>query len=141
MEVHDSLAAANDTPLYMTSLMNDPLPSLWRFASQRSVKMCGTPRPLWIETSSSVWHKQFFKSKILWATISVWETAKSRAAKKSITISYYTRCLNLEGKNSHLIVIDVEFDDNRNNKRIVNIYRSFNPIGESAKELKFYKII
>ena len=25
----------------------------------------------------------------------------------------YTRCLNLEGKNSHLIVIDVEFGDNK----------------------------
>ena len=46
----------------------------------------------------------------------------------------YTRCLNLEIENSHIIIIDLE-NGGQVKKRIINIYRSFNPSGETAKEL------
>ena len=46
----------------------------------------------------------------------------------------YVRCGNLEGENAHIMVIDVE-NGKKNKKRVINIYRSFNPNGEPAKDL------
>ena len=46
----------------------------------------------------------------------------------------YVRCMDLEDENAHLMVIDVE-NRKKNKKRVINIYRSFNPNGETAKEL------
>ena len=44
----------------------------------------------------------------------------------------YRRCKNLEGHNSHMVIIDLE-NEAECKKRIINIYRSFNPNGETAK--------
>ena len=46
----------------------------------------------------------------------------------------YERKRELEGTDSHLIVIDVD-NAKHDNKRIINLYRSFNPILETAKDL------
>ena len=46
----------------------------------------------------------------------------------------YERCTVLEGLNSHTIIIDL-ISKNKNKKRMINIYRSFNPNEETAKEL------
>ena len=46
----------------------------------------------------------------------------------------YERKINLEGNDSHLIIIDCE-NGLKNKKRIINIYRSFNPANETAKDL------
>ena len=46
----------------------------------------------------------------------------------------YVRNTNLEGENAHLIVLDIE-NGKKKKKRVINIYRSFNPNGETAKEL------
>ena len=40
----------------------------------------------------------------------------------------YTRCTDLEGANNHLVIIDIE-NEKRKKKRLINFYRSFNPIG------------
>ena len=45
----------------------------------------------------------------------------------------YHRKSDLEGPDSHLVIIDI--DDGIKLRRIINIYRSFNPINESAKDL------
>ena len=47
----------------------------------------------------------------------------------------YMRCVNLEGLNNHLVVIDVKnVGKGKDEKlRFINIYRSFNPIGCNAK--------
>ena len=46
----------------------------------------------------------------------------------------YKRCFDLEGKNNHLLIIDVENGAGMK-KRIINIYRSFNPVGCSERDL------
>ena len=46
----------------------------------------------------------------------------------------YTRKLNLEGKNSNMIVIDVEM---KKSLRIINVYRSFNPQNNVNPRTKF----
>ena len=46
----------------------------------------------------------------------------------------YERCDTLEGVNTHLIIIDV-LNGDKTRKRLINIYRSFNPNGETAKDL------
>ena len=46
----------------------------------------------------------------------------------------YERKRELEGTDSHLIVIDVD-NAKHDKKRIINLYRSFNPILETAKDL------
>ena len=46
----------------------------------------------------------------------------------------YERLEALEDRNSHSIVIDV-MNGRKGEKRIINIYRSFNPIGETSKDL------
>ena len=46
----------------------------------------------------------------------------------------YMRCQNLEVQNSHIIIIDLE-NGNQIKKIIINIHRSFDPNGETAKEL------
>ena len=43
----------------------------------------------------------------------------------------YLRRTDLEGENSHIIVIDIECKTTIT-KRLINLYRSFNPIGYSA---------
>ena len=40
----------------------------------------------------------------------------------------------MEGLDSHITIFDIQ-NGKKNNKRLINIYRSFNPNGESAKEL------
>ena len=45
----------------------------------------------------------------------------------------YERCYALEGVNNHLVIIDVN-SGVINKKRLINIYRSFNPYGITAKE-------
>ena len=40
----------------------------------------------------------------------------------------------MEGENAHLIIIDV-LNGKKSRKRLINIYGSFNPNGESAKDL------
>ena len=47
----------------------------------------------------------------------------------------YTRKRNLEGKDSHLVIID--FEENSEIKRIINIYRCFNPNGNVTPREKF----
>ena len=46
----------------------------------------------------------------------------------------YKRCFGLEGENSHFLVIDIE-NGQKKKKQIINIYRSFNPNGLTAREL------
>ena len=50
----------------------------------------------------------------------------------SNNLNYKRRC-DLEENNSHLIVID--FEDGKKTRRVINIYRSFNPLNETAREL------
>ena len=45
----------------------------------------------------------------------------------------YSHKSNFEGRNNHLVVIEVE--DKKKPKRIINIYRSFNPPNLTAKDL------
>ena len=54
----------------------------------------------------------------------------------------YRRRNDLESLNSHVIIIDFE-NAQKNYKRIINLYRSFNPIGVTPKDLfiKQLKII
>ena len=40
----------------------------------------------------------------------------------------YERCFGLEGENNHLLIKDIE-NGQKKKKRIINIYRSFNPNG------------
>ena len=47
----------------------------------------------------------------------------------------YTRKRNLEGKDLHLVIID--FEENSEIKRIINIYRCFNPNGNVNPREKF----
>ena len=47
----------------------------------------------------------------------------------------YERKRNLEGKDSQLVIID--FEENREIKRIINIYRCFNPNGNVNPREKF----
>ena len=51
-----------------------------------------------------------------------------------MVVLYEQECKNLEGHNSHMVIIDLE-NEAECKKRIINIYRSFNPNGETAKEL------
>ena len=51
----------------------------------------------------------------------------------------YKWCAILEGHNSHIVVMDL-VKGKKNKKIIINIYRSFNPNGESAKDLYVRKI-
>ena len=44
----------------------------------------------------------------------------------------YTRRFELEGENNHLLIIDVE-NGMKTKKRLINIYRSFNPVGLSER--------
>ena len=46
----------------------------------------------------------------------------------------YKRMEAFEGQNAHIIIIDL-VDGNKSKKRIVNLYGSFNPNGETAKKL------
>ena len=46
----------------------------------------------------------------------------------------YTRHFELEGENNHLLIIDVE-NGMKIKKRFINIYRSFNPVGLSERDL------
>ena len=46
----------------------------------------------------------------------------------------YKRREELEGLDSHITVFDI-WNGKKCNKRLINIYRSFNPNGETAKEL------
>ena len=46
----------------------------------------------------------------------------------------YTRRFELEGENNHLLIIDVE-NGIKTKKRLINIYRSFNPVGLSERDL------
>ena len=46
----------------------------------------------------------------------------------------YERRDEMEGLDSHITIIDTQ-NGKKNNKRLINIYRSFNLNGESAKEL------
>ena len=46
----------------------------------------------------------------------------------------YERCSSLEGINNHLLIIDI-LNGRKKRKRIINIYRSFNPIGLSERDL------
>ena len=46
----------------------------------------------------------------------------------------YMRCQNLEVQNSHIIIIDLE-NVHQIKKRIIKIHHSFDPNGETAKEL------
>ena len=46
----------------------------------------------------------------------------------------YKRCLDLEGTNNHLLIIDVE-NGAKIKKRLINIYRSFNPVTCSERDL------
>ena len=57
---------------------------------------------------------------------------KSRVAMYIKNTVRYERCLSLEGENNHLLIIDVMSKNNR--KRLINIYRSFNPHGLTARE-------
>ena len=51
----------------------------------------------------------------------------------------YTRMHQLEGINSHIIIIDIT--DSCTVKRIINVYRSFNPQGNiSAREKFIYQL-
>ena len=45
----------------------------------------------------------------------------------------YRRRLDLEVENKHLVVVDIQSVENKKT-RIINIYRSFNPIGQSQRE-------
>ena len=45
----------------------------------------------------------------------------------------YERKIDLEGQDSHLVIIDLE-NEKKTKKRMVNIYRSFNPRGETVKD-------
>ena len=45
----------------------------------------------------------------------------------------YERCTELEGVNKHLVIVDV-LNGKKPKKRIINIYRSFNPQGTSQRE-------
>ena len=45
----------------------------------------------------------------------------------------YERCSELGGVNKHLVIIDV-LNGKKPKKRIINIYRSFNPQGTSQRE-------
>ena len=51
----------------------------------------------------------------------------------------YERCLDLEGENNHLIIIDIE-NGVKKKKRIINIYRSFNPVLLTEKD-QFEKVV
>ena len=46
----------------------------------------------------------------------------------------YIRRHDLEGLNSHLIIVDIK-NVKTIEKRMIKIYRSFNPVNESAREL------
>ena len=46
----------------------------------------------------------------------------------------YTRRFELEGENNHLLIIDVE-NGIKTKKRLINIYRSFNSVGLSERDL------
>ena len=45
----------------------------------------------------------------------------------------YERCTELEGVNKHLVIIDIT-NGKKPKKRIINIYRSFNPQGMSQRD-------
>ena len=47
----------------------------------------------------------------------------------------YKRNVNLEGKDSHLVIIDIK--GNSEIKRVINIYRCFNPVGNVSPRDKF----
>ena len=47
----------------------------------------------------------------------------------------YTRQTNLEGIDSHLVIIDIEGKSDIN--RIINVYRCFNPEGNTTAREKF----
>ena len=51
-------------------------------------------------------------------------TGKIRVATYIKDTISYTRRTDLEGENSHLVIIDM---NDRNSTRIINIYRAFNP--------------
>ena len=50
---------------------------------------------------------------------------------------HYKRRIDLEGLNSHLVVIDIGIN---NEYRIINLYRSFNPINTTAKNHFKYQV-
>ena len=58
-------------------------------------------------------------------------TYKSRVGFYIKDTVKYVRCPNLEGQNSHLIVIDIN-NEKGSKKRLINMYRSFNPRDDTA---------
>ena len=66
-------------------------------------------------------------------------TTKTRVGAYIKNEINYTRKINLEGTNSHLLILDLEGQSGPT--RIINIYRSFNPSdGRSAKEMFNYQL-
>ena len=62
-------------------------------------------------------------------------TVKSRVAVYIVNSLSYSRMRHLEGINSHIVVIDISGSNSV--KRIINVYRSFNPQNNVNARTKF----